>query len=131
MPTNINGLISGTPTTDGTYQFTVQVTDSVGGSATQAYTIMIGPVLAITTISLPDGVLGGTYSQQLAATNGTTPYAWSIASGALPGGLQLNGATGVISGTPTSRWNFHLRRSGHRCRAGRCAQDLEHQNPAC
>ena len=102
---NSNGLISGTPTADGTYQFTAQVTDFAGGSATQAYTIVIGPVLAVTTLSLPDGVLGGPYlPTNLAATNGTPPYTWSIASGALPGGLQLNGAT--ISGTPTAAGTF-------------------------
>jgi Putative Ig domain len=104
--TTLSGLISGTPTTEGTYKFAVQVTDFAGGSATQAYTIVIGPVLAITTLSLPDGVLGGAYSQTLAVTNGIPNYTWSIASGALPGGLQLNSATGLISGTPTSAGTF-------------------------
>jgi hypothetical protein len=37
----------------------------------------------------------------LAATGGTAPYIWSLASGSLPAGLALNSA-GQISGTPTS-----------------------------
>jgi hypothetical protein len=40
------------------------------------------------------------FSQTLAATGGTPPYTWSVASGALPAGLQLNTTTGVISGSP-------------------------------
>jgi large repetitive protein len=36
------------------------------------------------------------------ATDGATPYTWSLASGALPAGLSLNAATGEISGTPTT-----------------------------
>ena len=38
------------------------------------------------------------FSQTVTATGGTPPYTWS--SGALPTGLQLNSATGVITGTP-------------------------------
>ena len=46
------------------------------------------------------------YSQTLTATtSGTTvpaqTYAWSLSSGTLPAGLSLNGATGVIGGTPS------------------------------
>jgi hypothetical protein len=55
----------------------------------------------ITTSSLPNGTVSVAYSQTLAATGGTTPYNWSIASGTLPTGLALN-TSGVISGTPTT-----------------------------
>jgi hypothetical protein len=33
---------------------------------------------------------------------GTAPFTWSITSGALPSGLTLNAATGMISGTPSA-----------------------------
>jgi uncharacterized repeat protein (TIGR03803 family) len=56
----------------------------------------------ITTNSpLPNGAVGSTYSQALAATGGTAPYSWSLPSGGLPTGLTLS-SSGVISGTPTS-----------------------------
>jgi methionine-rich copper-binding protein CopC len=56
----------------------------------------------ITTTSLPSGTQNVTYSAVLQASGGTTPYTWSILSGSLPAGLQLNSSTGAITGTPTS-----------------------------
>src|SRR5205823_7815501 len=46
--------------------------------------------------------VGTAYSQTLAATGGTPPYAWSVISGSLPAGLTLNATSGAISGTPTT-----------------------------
>lgn len=51
------------------------------------------------TTSLPDGVVGEPYSATLQATGGSGTYTWSIAAGALPAGLTLDAAAGVISGT--------------------------------
>jgi fibronectin type 3 domain-containing protein len=48
------------------------------------------------------------YSTTLAAADGTTPYSWSITSGALPGGLTLSAVTGTISGTPTTAGAFSI-----------------------
>src|SRR5271165_4661239 len=59
------------------------------------------PPLSITTTSLPSGTLDYNYSTTLGATGGITPYAWSVASGNLPPGLNLDSNSGVISGMPT------------------------------
>ncbi|OGD61132.1 hypothetical protein A3A71_00850 [Candidatus Berkelbacteria bacterium RIFCSPLOWO2_01_FULL_50_28] len=53
----------------------------------------------IVTSDLPDGIVETAYSQTLVAGGGTTPYAWTLVSGALPSNLTLS-SIGVISGTP-------------------------------
>jgi hypothetical protein len=98
------GVISGTPTKKGTSNFTVKATDSakpVGRIGTQALSITVTD-LAVTTASLPGGTILSPYNQTLTASGGTAPYSWTITVGALPAGLLLNQATGVISGTPTT-----------------------------
>jgi len=55
----------------------------------------------ITTASLPSGASGQPYGPViLQATQGTTPYVWSVYSGNLPAGLTLSPA-GQIDGTPS------------------------------
>lgn len=102
--TSSTGVISGAPTTTGSYPIEVQVTDSESTPATAIadFTITIDPTppLQVTTSSLPDGRQGVRYSSSLAATGGVPPYSWSLTAGPLPAGLTLSG-TGVISGTPT------------------------------
>lgn len=97
-----NGAISGTSTVAGTSLFTVGVQDAAGLSAFQALSITINPPAPprITTRTLPTGTIGQPYSQPVEATGGTGARMWSIIAGSLPAGLNLNGATGVISGTP-------------------------------
>ena len=105
---SVAGDIVGTPTVAGTFNFTVQVYNGVG-TDTKALSITITTALIppiITTTTLPDGIIGTTYSTQLAAT-GTTPITWSLESGSLPNGLTLSSA-GVISGTPTEENTFNF-----------------------
>ncbi len=65
------------------------------------------PPLTITTPSpLPSATADETYTVILNATGGTGAYTWSISAGALPAGLTLDPATGIISGTPTASGTF-------------------------
>lgn len=94
-----NGVISGTPTTNGSYPFTVAVTDSNSITVTKQLTIAIGPTLTITTTTLPNATVGVAYSQTFQATSGTGTLTWSATG--LPSTLTMS-AAGVLSGTPTT-----------------------------
>jgi hypothetical protein len=101
-----SGVISGSPTTQGTFTFTVAAIDSspTPQSQSQSLAIIIGAPgpLAITTLSLLDGALGTPYNAKVAALGGTPPYTWSISTGALPAHVSLNASTGAMAGTPSS-----------------------------
>lgn len=99
-----SGLITGTPTGDGTSSFTVEVTDSAPRPATSKLLLSLtadqGAPLTITTTGLDTAIQGSAYSQSLSAAGGVAPYSWSLASGHLPAGLSV-GPSGLIYGTPT------------------------------
>ncbi len=82
------GLLSGTPTTAGSYAFTVKVTDSGGLSATEAVTLAViaGPSLSFP--APPAGWTNTVYSNTLTVSGGTSPFAWSVSSGSPAGGYQ-------------------------------------------
>lgn len=91
----------------GTDSFTYTATNSAGTSAPATVTVTVGsPTISIAPASLPAGTAGIAYSTtSLAASGGNAPYAFSLASGALPSGLTL-ASNGTLSGTPTSSGNF-------------------------
>ena len=104
------GVISGTPTTVGSYPVTVKLEDYNGTAPiTKDFTIVVAapPLLVITTTTLPAGSVGVSYpSTTLAATGGIKPFYWSIPTGKLPPGLTLSYTTGVLSGTPTGAGSY-------------------------
>lgn len=67
------------------------------------------PPLTISTVSpLTSATVGASYSVILAATGGSQPYSWALASGTLPTGLTLSGA-GLLAGTPSVNGTFTFR----------------------
>ena len=103
------GAISGTPTTPGSFSFTIQAADSTGtsaGTATSNCGITIAPAPVTLACASNAGQVGAPYSSSLAATGGIPPYTFSFTVGALPPGLTLNSSTGAINGTPTTAGSF-------------------------
>ena len=98
-----NGLINGTPTQQGQFTFTVEVSDSgvPEQTATRTYYLWVVKPLVITTNSLLDEIVDNEYNTNdkgvLLATGGRGAYKWTLESGVLPPGLSLI-LTGVISG---------------------------------
>ena len=123
------GVLGGTPTVLGTFDFTARAVDSGGGSASRAFSITVIPgALQITTPSLPGGIQGFAYRQQFEAAGGPTPYAWTITAGALPPGFTLTSG-GFTPGNSIGAIQRHDRCASQRqCRRDRSAQfQLSHR----
>lgn len=107
------GVLSGTPTAGGTFNFTVTATDSSPTpgpfAGTQAYSVVIAPAMVtLPPSSLPNATLGAAYSASIGpATGGSAPYSYAVTAGALPGGLTLS-ALGQINGTPSALGTFNF-----------------------
>jgi hypothetical protein len=103
LPTGLSinasdGTVSGTPTVNGAFSFTVRLTDSKGNITTRAATVTVYAAVSLSgTLSSPteDGLV---YSDGISTTGGKAPIQWSVL-GTLPTGLSINAGTGVISGT--------------------------------
>ncbi|MBI1762605.1 MAG: putative Ig domain-containing protein, partial [Acidobacteria bacterium] len=100
------GVLSGTPTQTGAFNFTVKAQDAVGCTGTQAYTLTINcPALSVNPATLGAATAGAAFNQTFTQTGGTGAIAWSF-TGTLPAGLTLNAATGELAGTPSVTGNF-------------------------
>jgi Putative Ig domain len=116
LPAGLNlstaGIITGTPTTAGTYSVVLTATDSASHKATATLAIVVNAGVSVTTASLPAGFVGTAYTQTtLAATGGAgSPYTWTWAAArgsSLPGGLNLS-TGGVITGSPATAGSYNV-----------------------
>ncbi len=94
------GVVTAANVAVGSYALTLTATDGTGATAaTGQFTIAVSPALAVTTpadLTTHSNLTASTTAP--AATNAIGPMAWTTAA-ALPSGLSLNGATGVVTAT--------------------------------
>ncbi|MBQ4432231.1 MAG: putative Ig domain-containing protein, partial [Synergistaceae bacterium] len=98
------GKITGVASKAGTFTFTVKAKDKNGAAGTKAYTVKVTQTKV--TGTLANAVKGSSYTATPKASNGASPYVWSVSSGNLPTGLKLNSSTGKISGTPSKTGSY-------------------------
>ena len=102
-----NGEMTGTPTSPGSYNVSVTVTDSGTPQVTSppsTYTIVIKdppPPVINATPAPPSGAVNLPYSLTFTASSAAPPLTWRVSAGTPPAGLTLSPA-GVLSGTPTA-----------------------------
>jgi uncharacterized repeat protein (TIGR01451 family) len=96
------GVLGGTPAagTGGAYNITFTAHNGVGSDATQNFTLTVNQTPAITSANSVTFTVGtaGTFT----VTTTGFPVPTLSETGALPGGVTFNSATGVLSGTPTA-----------------------------
>jgi large repetitive protein len=99
------GVVTGTPTTAGSYSATVTATDASGsnGIGTVSWTVAND---GVTVNPLSESSTGGESVGAMSLTafdSGSTVggFSWAVTGGSLPPGLSLS-SSGVISGTPTA-----------------------------
>jgi hypothetical protein len=111
MSLSSGGLLSGTPTESGTFFLPLLMTDANNVTFQRPVQIQVNsassnPLGFCSNPLLPSASTGLSYSTTLCASNGSGSYSWSVVSGALPVGLTLNSATGVLAGTTSSGGSY-------------------------
>jgi hypothetical protein len=106
------GLLSGTPTTEGSYRFVVRA-QAGGVSDTETETLVVRQPVVVSSPfqrGAAKSEEGVPYTAEQTATGGNGAFTWTLASGSLPAGVEL-APTGTLAGIPAApgRFTFALR----------------------
>lgn len=101
-------FLQGVPADAGTFSIVLTVTDAAGASTQVTLTLTVAPKLQIRTFGVGRARIGKRYRLALVSGGGVGETHWTLAAGALPAGLTLDAASGVISGIArrTGRFRF-------------------------
>jgi hypothetical protein len=103
---SMGGTLSGTPTAEGFFNFTILATDRYGCTGKRSYSIDVKCAdIRLSPSRLPKGTVNQPYSKTITASGGNGGYTFTVESGNLPPGLHLS-TSGVLSGTPTEAGSF-------------------------
>jgi hypothetical protein len=103
------GLLSGTPTSEGSYQFVVKAVGGGNTSDTETETLVVRQPITVSSPfasgTAPKAEVSVPLSVPQTAAGGAGTYTWSVSEGTLPAGVTL-GSDGTLSGTPTVAGRF-------------------------
>jgi large repetitive protein len=104
----VDGKISGTPTTAGSYAFTATVTDAEGRTANYPARVSVAEKIAITTALFRPAKAGKLFGAKLKSLGGVKPTAWRITLGPLPRGVRFDRTTGILAGIPKKAGRYRV-----------------------
>ncbi len=97
---DVTGHLQGNASEDGSFTFTVRVTDASPKSTEKRFSIQSVKPLTITTERLYYGIVGREFIQILMDAGGSGYPRWSVYAGSLPRGISLNASAGQLRGIP-------------------------------
>ena len=104
-----SGVLSGTPTSEGSYEFVVKAANG-SPSDTETYTLTVRQPVSVKSplgsVQRPSSEVGIRFGKTFTASGGSGTYTWALGSGALPPGVALDPTRGTITGTPQRAGNF-------------------------
>ena len=104
-----DGALPGTPTAEGDFRLTVEVTAADGSTDRAELALTVGADVApvVATEALPDLSQGEFVNVQLSAEGGNGSISWAIKEGGLPQGLRLE-RSGRLWGTPAFPGDYEV-----------------------
>ena len=110
---NANGMITGTPTTAGSYNVNVRVSDGKGGVDEQAFTIVVSSIIpgnnapVITSSPVLNAVVNQLYSYDVDASDADNDaLVYSLTTTIT--GMNIDANTGLITWTPANIGNYDV-----------------------
>ncbi|HLZ13785.1 MAG TPA: Ig domain-containing protein [Candidatus Acidoferrum sp.] len=99
FPSQYSFGLSGTAQKDGTFPFTLKITDSyeTPNTATKSFQIRVGDQIAITGPGSVQLLFNQSYTGNFPVTGGIPPYTWTMET--VPPGFTFDATTGNLSGT--------------------------------
>ena len=109
LAVNVSGLLTGTPTSAGVFNFKLRGSNASGPGAYKDISLQIEPnaqAPSITSLVEKRGRKGVVFDFALTASVPATTF--TLVSGSLPAGITFSATSGVFSGTPTVAGIFNL-----------------------
>lgn len=103
------GVLSGVPTTAGTFPLTAKVTDAGGNTATVDLSVKVARALEIITARVRNAAVDRVYALVFRSRGGVPANIWRLVGSRLPAGMQFDTDRHALLGTPQKAGAFRLK----------------------